>query len=131
MVDYFFSYNNATAAKNAYDILCTKLGLPTASDYRRQSTIDNVKVWMVSDDTTTGTPPRVVHQYLPGYWVMIAAEKTESVLENDMALEFALDRDACNRGAPFIVKNNVGAEINDYAHEPTFAGANYPLGGYH
>ena len=80
MIDYFFSYNNATSAKNAYNALCTALGLPVADDYRRQSTISDVKVWRVSDDTTTGTPPRVVHQYLPGYWVLIAADYAEPVL---------------------------------------------------
>ena len=57
---------------------------------------------------------------------------------NDKALEFALDRNACLAGAtpahptgmPYIVANNVGDEISDYAHEPSFAGANYPIGGY-
>ena len=33
-------------------------------------------------------------------------------------------------GEPFIVANNVGEEISDYAHEPTFAGSTYPMGGY-
>ena len=78
MVDYIFSYPSALAAKRAYDDLCTALGLPIAEDYRRQSTISDVKVWRVSEDTTetVGDPPvqRVVHEYLPGYWVLIAAE---------------------------------------------------------
>jgi hypothetical protein len=131
MIDYYFSYPNADAAKRAYDELCIALGLPTAPEYRRQNTIPNVKVWKVSDDTTTGTPPRITHQYLPGYWVLIAAAEAESVLQNDMALEFALDRDACAAGQPFIVANNVGAEINDYAFEPAFAGSVYPVGGWY
>ena len=134
MVDYLFSYNNAGSAKAAYDALCTALGLPVSADYRRQSTIDNVKVWMPSEDTTemAGDPPtaRVVHEYLQGYWILIAADKAEAVLADDMAMEFALDRDACNAGQPFIVGNNIGDEINDLAFEPVFAGSNYPVGGY-
>jgi hypothetical protein len=134
MIDYLFSYPDAGAAKRAYDALCTALGLPVGDDYRRQSTIDNVKVWRPSDDTTemVGDPPttRVVHTYLQGYWVLIAADKAEPVLADDMALEFALDRDACNAGQPFIVGNNIGEEINDIAFEPMFAGSNYPVGGY-
>jgi hypothetical protein len=29
-----------------------------------------------------------------------------------------------------VIANNVGAELNDYAHEPSFAGSTYPVGGY-
>jgi hypothetical protein len=130
MIDHYFSYPTAGAAKRAYDDLCVALGLPIAEDYRRQSTISDVKVWRPSEDTTTGDPPRVVHEYLPGYWLLIAADFHEPVLLDNMALEFALDRDACQRGEPFIIANNVGVEISDYAHEPSFAGSTYPLGGY-
>jgi hypothetical protein len=134
MIDYLFSYPNAGAAKAGYDALCTALGLPVSAEYRRQSTIANVKVWHPSEDTTTmvGNPPiaKVVHEYLQGYWILIAADKAEAVLADDMQLEFALDRDACNKGLPFIAGNNIGSEIDDLAFEPMFAGSTYPLGGW-
>jgi hypothetical protein len=106
------------------------MGQSVSQDWRREHTLPNVKAWRVSQDIMQGDPPQIVHNYFGGWFVIVALTYQEPVLLNSPALQFALDRDACNRGDPFVVKNNIGALIQDVGCEPIFAGSTYPIGGY-
>jgi hypothetical protein len=56
---------------------------------------------------------------------ILALDYVEPVIINDNSLSFALDRN----GPPYVIKNNIGAVLNDVAVSPIFAGSHYPLGG--
>ncbi len=71
-----------------------------------------------------GTP--LVHTFLAGWFGILALDHQEPVILNDNSLAFALDRD----GPPYVIKNNIGAIIQDVGCSPTFLGSHYPLGGY-
>ena len=72
------------------------------------------------------TPPNVVHTYLTGWFGILALDHIEDVIFNDNSIAFVLDRN----GPPYIIKNNIGAVIQDVACSPIFAGSHYPMGGY-
>ncbi len=89
-------------------------------DWYLHQFLPNVKVWRPSQDNTDGT-----HNYLAGWFGILSLDHIESVIINDNSLAFALNRD----GPPYVIKNNIGAVINDVAVSPIFAGSHYPLGG--
>ena len=129
MIDYFLKYTNEAAAKTDAHALAQAMGQPVSQDWRKEHTLPDIKAWRVSQDTTDAEG-RVVHNYLAGWFVIVSLTYQEPVLLNSTALQFALDRDACNRGEKFVVKNNIGAIIKDVACEPIFAGSTYPMGNY-
>jgi hypothetical protein len=135
-IDYFFRWNNVAAAKQDALMMAEHLGAADkdgARNWMHDHVLPNVKAWRPSQDTfTTGLMGEqvVTHNYLSGWFAIIAVEGKIPKLLNATALSFALDRDACNAGKPFVVKNNIGATINDVACEPVFAGSNYPMGNY-
>jgi hypothetical protein len=94
------------------------------NDWYLHQFLPNVKVWRPSQDV--GVPPNVTHTYLTGWFGILALDHIEDVILNDNSLAFALDRD----GPPYIIKNNIGAVINDVAVAPIFCGSHYPLGGF-
>lgn len=81
----------------------------------------DVKAWRISQDNTDGT-----HNYLAGWFCIVATQKYNNTLANDPATQFVLDRD----GPPYVLKNNIGAILQDVCCEPIFAGSHYPIGGY-
>lgn len=125
MVDYFCRWASEAEAKQDAERLSNYFGHPTVSDWRRNWFLPNVKAWRVSQDVhnTDGT---VTHTYLAGWFGILALDHLEPVILNDNSLAFALDRD----GPPYIIRNNIGAVIQDVAAEPIFAGSHYPMGGY-
>ena len=67
-----------------------------------------------------------VHTYLTGWFGILALDHIEDVILNDNSVAFVLDRN----GPPYIIKNNIGAIIQDVAVSPIFAGSHYPMGRY-
>ena len=131
--DYFLKYNSEAAAKTDAHALAQAMGQPVSQDWRKEHTLPDVKAWRPSQDTMVDDGQggqRVQHNFLNGWFVIVSLDYQEPVLLNSTALQFALDRDACNRGEKFVVKNNIGAIIKDVACEPIFAGSTYPMGNY-
>lgn len=131
MIDYFFKWTNQAAAKQDALMLADHLGIeisPGVRDWLADHVLANVKAWRPSQDTIVDG--RTVHAYLPGWYAIVSLDRQVNILLNAAPLQFALDRDACNRGEPFVIKNNIGAIIQDVGCEPVFAGSNYPIGGY-
>jgi hypothetical protein len=132
MIDFFMRYaTEAEAIADSY-ALAEQAGFHKFSDaWLTDHTLPDVKAWRPSQNTMSGdTPPQVVRHFLTGYYVLVSLRGRNQTLLNAAALAFCLDRDACNRGDPFVVKNNIGAVIQDIGVEPTFAGSNYPIGGF-
>jgi hypothetical protein len=137
-VDYLLRYDDEDAAKADAEVLAAAMGLPSAEEWQRQHTIPDVKAWQPTQDTVEVIPPtetmpeheRTIHTYLAGYFIAVSLDREEPILLDAPALQFALDREACNIGKPFVIKNNIGQLISDVGWEPMFAGSTYPLGGY-
>lgn len=126
MIDYFFKWTDEAAAKADVLMLADYLNVAPGGlrEWARDKVLPNPKVWRPSQDTVVNGV--VVHAYLTGWFLVVALERRVAVLLNSTALQFALDRDARNAGQPFVVKNNIGAVINDVKVAPVFAGSNYP-----
>ncbi len=128
MIDYFAKWNTVQEAKQDAYRLRQYFGTDggtMVNDWFLYQFLPNVKVWRPSQDVITGTPPVVVHTYLTGWFGILSLDHIENVIINDNSLAFALNRD----GPPYVIKNNIGAVINDVAVSPIFAGSHYPLGG--
>ncbi len=134
-IDYFFRWLSLAEAKQDALLLANHVGMsdgvsPDVRDWLRNYVLPNVQVWRPSQDIVTVSPATRTHVYLSGWSAIISWPSRVALLLNASALAFALDRDACNAGQPFVIKNNVGAIINDIGVSPVFAGSNYPIGGY-
>lgn len=133
MIDYIFRYADEAEAKADAEVLASAMGGQAAETWQLQYTIPNIKAWRPSQDTTEVVPPtetmpeseRVVHNYLSGWWVLVATEAEEPVLLDAQALEFALDR-----GTSQVIKIKSIIPAEDMAFEPAFAGSKYPIGSY-
>lgn len=126
-IDYFFRWNSEADAKADALMLADYLGVeitPGVREWVRDRVLPNVKAWRPSQDVGG------VHTYLTGWYAIISLPRQVQVLLNASALAFCLDRDAANASQPFVIRNNIGAIIQDVACEPIFAGSNYPIGGY-
>ena len=124
--DYFAKWaNEAEAKQDAYRLrqYFGTDGGTIVKDWYLHQFLPNVQVWRPSQDT--GITPNVVHTYLTGWFGILSLDHIENVIINDNSLAFALNRD----GPPYVIKNNIGAVINDVAVSPIFAGSHYPLGG--
>ena len=125
--DFFCRWADEAAAKQDAERLAQYFGHPQVSDWRRNWFLPNVKAWRPSQDTfTTNSPPQIIHNYLTGWFGILALDHLEDVILNDNSLAFALNRN----GPPYIIKNNIGAIIQDIAVSPIFVGSHYPMGGY-
>ena len=123
MIDYALKFNTEAEAITA--ATGTNLGAQDAQGQWHWSThfvLPNIKAWRISQDT--GNPP--VHTYLTGWFCWVSVQKPNAQLTNHPNLQFALDRD----GPPYVLKNNIGAIIQDINCEPIFAGSHYPIGGW-
>lgn len=126
-IDYFCRWDSEADAKADALMLADYLGVeitPGVREWVRDRVLPNVKAWRPSQDVGG------VHTYLTGWFAIISLKQQVPVLLNAAALAFCLDRDACNAGQPFVIRNNIGAILQDVACEPIFAGSNYPVGGY-
>ena len=94
----------------------------------RDYVIPDIKAWRPSQDG--GSPP--VHNYLTGWFAVVAWTKPARALMTHPKLQFALNRQWDKFGSPknLVVKNNIGAIINDVAVSNVFAGSDYPVGGF-
>jgi hypothetical protein len=130
MIDFFLKYaNEAEAIADSY-ALAEAAGFHKLDDYWLEDhTLPDVKAWRPSQDTLDGEG-RTVHHYLTGYYILVALRWRNPTLLGAAALAFALDREDCNAGRPFIVRNNIGAVLQDIGVSPIFAGSKYPIGGY-
>lgn len=90
--------------------------------------LPNVRVWRPSQDA--GSPPE--HTYLAGWFAILAMDEVIPAIYNDNNCAFALNRDWTPGLSPnnLVIKNNIGALIQDIAVSPVFAGSNYPIGGF-
>ncbi len=120
MIDYFLQWSNEAAAQADALILSQKYYQQVATAWSQNLVLPNVKAWRPSQDIGG------VHTFLTGWFAIVAWPTQVSILLNATALAFALDRN----GPPYIVKNNIGAIINDVGVSPIFAGSHYPIGGY-
>ncbi len=120
MIDYFFKWTDEASAKADALILAQKYYNQVGTAWSQDLVLPNVKAWRPSQDVGG------VHTYLTGWFAIVAWPTQVSVLLNASALAFALDRN----GPPYIIKNNIGAIINDVGCAPIFAGSHYPIGGY-
>lgn len=127
MIDYFFRWTDEAAAKADAVLLANHFSVQISSSvilWARERVLPGIQAWRPSQDSSG------VHNYLSGFFAIVAIPQQSSVLLNASALQFALDRDACNAGQPFVVQNNIGTVITDVACQPIFCGSTYPIGGY-
>lgn len=126
MIDYFFRWTDQDDAKQDALMLADYLNVQPGNlrDWAQDKVLPNVQVWRPSQDTTVDG--NVVHNFLVGWFAIVALNRQAPVLLNSSALQFALDREARNAGQPFVVRNNIGTVINDVKVSPVFAGSNYP-----
>jgi hypothetical protein len=127
MIDYFCRWATLTEAKQDARRLRQYFGTDDGfiiKEWYLNQFLPDVKAWRPSLDVTNpdGT---VSHAYITGWLGILALDYQEPVILNDSSLSFALDRD----GPPYVIKNNIGAILQDLAVAPIFCGSHYPLGG--
>lgn len=134
MIDYFLRWTNETTAKSDALMLANYLGVevsPGVRNWMGDKVLPNVQAWRPSQDTFIASSlssgeTTVVHNYLTGWFAIVALNRSIDLLLNSSELAFALSRD----GPPYVIKNNIGAIISDVACAPVFAGSHYPIGGF-
>lgn len=125
-IDYFMRWQTEADAKADTFSLAQHFGYqsPPAWVWLQDHVLPNVQAWRPSQDIVSSGV--TTHNYLTGWFAIVANKNQISVLLNSSQLAFALDRD----GPPYVVKNNIGAIITDIACSPIFVGSHYPIGGY-
>jgi hypothetical protein len=120
-IDYFLKFTDENAAITA--ATGSALGQFDAQNNWHWNTHfvnPNVQAWRISQDNADGT-----HNYLAGWYAIVAVQKRNAQLDNDPSLQFCLNRD----GPPYVLINKIGAVLTDVAAQPIFAGSHYPIGG--
>lgn len=133
MIDYFFRWNSEDEAKHDAVRLRNYFGNTTGdspdviTSWLLNWFLPDVKAWRISQDSPPGQ-----HTYLTGWFGILALNQIVDVILNDNNLQFALYREFDPLASPknLIVKNNIGAVLQDVAVAPTFAGSRYPVGGF-
>lgn len=124
MIDYFFKFTNVAAAKADPVVQQNMDTLRTI--WRNDYVLVDLQVWRPSQDVAGPNDsfgnPTVIHTFLTGWFVMVSLPNQVPVLLNHSALQFALDRD----GPPYVIKNNIGAVMQDVRVSPIFMGSHYP-----
>lgn len=136
MIDYFLRWNSEDEAKQDAARLRRYFGggvnadspPPPIENWLLNHFLPNVQVWRPSQDG--GSPP--THTYLVGWFGILALEYVDDVILAQSCLQFALNRDYDPLSSPknLVVKNNIGAVLQDIGVSPTFAGSRYPIGGF-
>lgn len=139
MIDYFCRWATIADAKADAARLRKYLGDDTVVGSPPQwqrwylnHFIPDIKAWRISQDVMVGSPPTVQHTYLPGWFGLLALDQAIPALYNDAACQFCLNREFnlnTSPPTPIVVKNNIGAVLQDVGVAPVFAGSHYPLGG--
>jgi hypothetical protein len=132
LIDYFLRFNSEAEA--IADPQADKLGRydnsssPPIWHWSRDYVIPDVKAWRPSQDV--GSTP--VHTYIAGWMALVGWSKEAPYLLNHPNLQFALNREWDPNASPrnLVVKNNIGAVINDINVDNVFCGSNYPVGGF-
>ena len=131
MIDFFLKF--ATEAEAIADPNADRLGgfdnsSPPIWHWNTDYVIPNVQAWRPSQDS--GSPP--VHVFLTGWFALVGWSKAAQVLLNHPNLQFALNREWNPNASPrnLVVKNNIGAVINDVNVSTVFCGSTYPVGGF-
>lgn len=87
----------------------------------------DLKVWRNSQDTTDqdGNP---VHNYLPGYFAFISANRRIAAIENSSAVQVCINITKMNNneGGFVVLSNYSNAILKDVRFEPVFMGMNLP-----
>lgn len=122
MIDYFLRFNTEADAITA--ATGTALGQFDPQNNWHWNThfvLPGVQAWRISRDNPDGS-----HNYLTGWMCLVATVNPNAQLDGNPALQFTLNRD----GPPYVLKNNIGAVLQDVGVQPIFAGSHYPIGGY-
>ena len=138
MIDYFFKWNSEQEARQDAVRLIKYFGNVsgnspgTIAAWLTNQFLPNVQVWRPSQDTVGGSPPSVIHNYLTGWYGILALDYQDNNILADNNLAFALNREFTPGLSPqnIVVKNNIGAVIQDIGVSPVFAGSRYPIGGF-
>ncbi len=141
MIDYFCKWVDEADAKQDAARLRRYFGggvnadspPPPIENWLLNHFLPNVQVWRPSQDhLDTSSPPVMVHTYLTGWFGILALEYVDDVILAQSCLQFALNREYDPLASPknLIVKNNIGAVLQDIGISPTFAGSRYPIGGF-
>jgi hypothetical protein len=133
MIDYFFKFSTEAAAiadaSGTIYYQAAANGNPASWNLWR--VIPNLQVWRASQDVAgldAQGNPIVTHTFLPGWYGCISIMQQVPALLNHAALQIALDRDLAAAGQVAILKNNLGAILQDIRFSPVFCGSNYPFG---
>lgn len=134
MIDYFFRWATSSEARADAFSAAQHFGIQLNSStwiWAGDHVLPNVQAWRPSQDIITASSFSssvmiVTHNYLPGWFAIVALNGEIDLLLNSSQLAFALNRD----GPPYIIRNNIDTIISDVACQPIFAGSHYPLGGY-
>jgi hypothetical protein len=122
MIDYFCRWNSETEAKQDAARLKNYFGEPLVSDWKKNWFLPNVKAWRISQDVQN-PDGSVTHNYLTGWFGILALDDLIGVIMNDNSIAFILDRN----GPPYVIKNNLSVTVlKDLGVEPIFAGSHYP-----
>ena len=128
MIDHVMLYATEAAAKADKERLAEAGGISTTDEWQLNQSIPDIRLWQPSKDTIVDG--KTVHTYLKGFYLLISLNHPEPLLLETPSIFFALDRDAADRGEPFVLLNDIGAMISDMAFEPMFLGSKYSVGGW-
>lgn len=141
MIDYFFKFTNEAAAiadasgTIYYTPPQTFNGVTTPGSWNADRVAPGIQVWRASQDVAGSvigpggvSVPTVTHTFLAGWFGIISIPIVKAALMNHSALQIAMNRELAAAGQAAILKNNLGALLQDLRFSPVFAGSNYPFG---
>lgn len=139
MIDYLLAFASEAIAK-ADPIVGSYWTLDGLSDiagsWRGDVCIPGVFVWAPTLDIITTDPITgfsiINHTPYDNQWrIVIALPQQDMSLSGSEACELVADRDAANKGLPFILQSNLSdSDLEQLLLEPVFAGSNYPFGKF-
>lgn len=137
MIDHLLAFDSEVTAQSdsivgAYWVSDSQ----GAGTWRSDVCIPGVFVWAPTLDIITTDPITgfsiVNHTPYDNQWrIVIALPQQDMVLSGSAACELVADRDAANKGLPFILQSNLSdSDLEQLLLEPVFAGSNYPFGKF-
>lgn len=133
-LDFLFSC--ASEAACIADPVLGAFHSPASTDgpggWRGDVVIPNIQVWDSRQDVGGTDPdgnPTVTHTYLSGFWMVVSSNGPNTLLSGDGNLVLLADRDAANKGLPFVLSSvQPDDQLAFFMLSPLFAGSNYPFG---